>query len=149
MRRLIYGVLTSLVIVSAAMPAGAEPPITIAQQDSTLQQMYRQQRVLTDDMRTIMAQMQTMMAQMKALMSLPEGNPTMTDLYKQQQVILAQMDRIIGRSRLDTLPPQQSTATIQEVYQQQQLMLAEMKGMMAEMQKMIEVYRGRVSTPKR
>lgn len=151
MKRFAYGVLSSLVILSVTVPAKAETPtFMIAQQDSTIQRMFRELRVVTDDMQTMMAQMKTMMTEMKALTSVPAGQtPTMTDLYKQQQILTTQMETLIGRTKFDTIPPRAtSTATVQEVYQQQKVMMAEMKVMMAEMKRMMTVFRGRVTEPK-
>lgn len=150
MKRFAYGVLSSLVILSVAVPTKAETPtFMIAQQDSTIQRMFRELRVVTDDMQTMMAQMKTMMAEMKVLTSLPAGQtPTMTDLYKQQQILMTQMETLIGRTKFDTIPPRKSTATVQEVYQQQVVMMTEMKAMMAEMKRMMTVFRGRVTEPK-
>jgi len=86
------------------------------------------------------------MAQMKALTSLPNAqSPTMADLYKQQQVMIAKLETTLARTRLDTLPPRSSTATVQEVHDQQVAMIAEIKAMMVEMKTMMEVYRGRVT----
>ncbi len=148
MKRFAYGVLSSLVILSVTIPAKAETPtFTIAQQDSTIQRMFRELRVVTDDMQTMMAQMKTMMAEMKALTSVPAGkSATTNDLYKQQQVLIGQMDMLIGRTKLDTLLPRTtSTATVQEVQQQQQVMITEMKAMMTEMKAMMAAYRGRAT----
>ena len=151
MKRLIYGTLSGLVILSTAMPAKAESPTFVtAQSQATIEQMFRQQRVLTDEIQTMMAQMKIMMAEMKALTSLPPGkSASMTDLYNQQQILIARMDTLIGRTRLDTIAPKTtSSATVQEVYQQQVEMMAEIKEMMTEMKRMITVYRGRVTDPK-
>jgi hypothetical protein len=147
MKRLAYGVLSSLVILSAAGPVKAETPtFTIAQSESTIAQMYQQQRVLTEDIQTLMAQMKTVMAEMKALTASPSGKSvTMNDLYKQQQVLSARMDMLIGRTRYDTIQPtatipKTNSAAVQEVHQQQQAMVAEMKGMMTEMKKTFEYF---------
>jgi hypothetical protein len=143
MKRLAYGVLSSLVILSAAVPAKAETqPFMIAQSASTIEQMYQQQRVLTYDIKTMMTQMKAMMAEMKALTASPSGKPvTMNDLYKQQQVLAARMEMLIGQTKYDTIQPTpKDSATVQEVYQQQQMMIAEMKEMMAEMKKTFEYF---------
>ncbi len=152
MKRLVSGVLSSLLVLSTVVPAKAETPTyVVAQSESTIERMYQEQRVVTEGMLELMAQMKTMMAEMKALTSLPTGKPvTMNDLYKQQQIMAARMDALIGRTRLDTIQPRVSTsapspATVQEVHQQQQAMMTEMKEMMAEMQQMIAVYRGRAT----
>ncbi|PSB24321.1 hypothetical protein [Stenomitos frigidus] len=145
------GVLSSLLILATTVPVGATTPTaTVAQSNSSsIEQMFREQKVLTDEIKTLMTQMKAMMAEMKALTSLPEGQaPTMADLYKQQQVILAQV-QTLSQSRFDTLQPRKNTATVQEVHQQQVAMMAEMKSMMAEMKAMIEAYRGRASIYKR
>src|SRR5579885_1309754 len=89
MKKLAYGVLSSLLILATAIPSGATTPTTtIAQANSTsLDQMFQEQRVLTGELQKMMAQMKMMMAEMKALTSVPEGQtPTTTDLYKQQQI---------------------------------------------------------------
>lgn len=158
MKRLAYGVLSSLVILSAVGPAQAETPaFMVAQSESTIERMFQEQRVVTEGMLEMMAQMKVMMAEMKALMASPSGKPvTMNELYKQQQILAARMDALIGRTRLDTIQPKAvssatgatSSATVQEVQQQQQTMMAEMKEMMAEMKKMITVYRGRATDPR-
>ncbi len=142
MKRLACGVLSSLVILSAAIPAKAETPtFTIAQDLTTIEQMYEQQRVLTNDIQTVMTQMKAMMAEMKALTAAPSGKSvTMNDLYKQQQALSARMDLLIGRTRYDTIQPTATSpkatpATVQTVQQQQQVMVAEMKEMMIEMKK--------------
>jgi len=150
-RRLTYTLLSSLVILSTAMPAKAETPtFMIAQSNSTIERMFEQQRVLTDDIQTLMAQMKTMMAQMKALTSLPDGqSPTMADLYKQQQILMTRLEAALPRTRLDTIPPRSSAATVQAIHEQQTALVAEMKTMMAEMKAMMEVYRGRVTNNRR
>jgi hypothetical protein len=142
MKRLTCGILSSLVILSAAGVAKAETPaFVVAQSESTIERMYQEQRVVTEGMLELMAQMKTMMAQMKALTDLPPGKSvTMNDLYKQQQVLSARMDMLIGRTRYDTIQPtatspKASPATVQSVQQQQQVMMAEMKEMMTEMKK--------------
>lgn len=148
MKRLVYSIAYSLVIVSAAMPAHAETPIfKVAQSDSTIERMFRELRVVTDDMQTMMTQMKMMMAEMKALTSVPAGkSATTNDLYKQQQVLIGQMEILIGRTKLDTLLPRTtSTATVQEVRQQQKVMITEMKSMVAEMKAMMAAYRGRAT----
>lgn len=146
MKRLAYAALSSLMIASAAIPVGATPPpTTVAQSGSTIEQMYFQQRVLSQDLETLMTQMKAMMAEMKAVTAAPSGKTiTMEDLYKQQQVLAAQVETLIGRSRWDTLRPSATdTTTLQVVQQHQQAMIAEMKEMMTEMKKMVTVYRGR------
>lgn len=147
MKRLTCGILSSLVILSTAGVARAETPtFTIAQDLTTIEQMYEQQRVLTNDIQTLMTQMKTVMAEMKALTAAPPGKSvTMNDLYKQQQALSARMDMLIGRTRYDTIQPtatspKASSATVQSVQQQQQMMIAEMKGMMAEMKKTFEYF---------
>jgi HD superfamily phosphodiesterase len=142
MKRLACGILSSLVILSAAGVAKAEAPtFTIAQDLTTIEQMYEQQRVLTNDIQTLMTQMKTVTAEMKALTASPPGKAvTMSDLYKQQQALSARMDMLIGRTRYDTIQPtatrpKASLETVQSVQQQQQMMIAEMKEMMAEMKK--------------
>jgi cytochrome c556 len=155
MKRVTYGILSSLLILSVTLPVGAKTPTaTIAQSpnSATIEQMYREQKVLSDEIQTLMAEMKAMMAEMKALTSVPEGKtPTMADLYKQQQVILSRLETL-SQSRLDTILPKRSaangTATAQDVYQQQQAMMTEMKSMMADMKKMLEVYRGRAGVYK-
>jgi hypothetical protein len=72
----------------------------------------------------------------------------MTDLYKQQQVMLAQI-MTLSQSRLDTILPRKNAATVQDVYQQQAAIMAEMKTMMAEMKTMMEAYRGRAGVYKK
>ena len=151
MKKLVSGALSSLVILSATLPARAEiPTFTVAQSQSTIEQMFRQQRVLTEEIQTMMAEMKTMMAEMKALTALPVGqSATMNDLYKQQQILAMKVDSLIGRTRFDTIQPRTTeTVTVQEVHQQQTAMMAEMKEMMAEMKKMIAVYRGRGTEPR-
>jgi hypothetical protein len=146
MKRLIYGVLSSLLIVSTTVPAQAKTPTpAIALSNATIERMFREQKVFSEDIETLMTQMKAMMAEMKALTAAPAGQaPTMTDLYKQQQVMQAQIDTLLSRSRFDSLTPRGSTsATVEEVHQQQQAMIAEMKSMMGEMKKMVEIYRGR------
>jgi hypothetical protein len=148
---LIYGTLSSLLILSVITPAKADTqPLIVAQSNSTVDEMFRQQRVLKDDIQALMTDLRTMMAEMKALSSLPSGKTaTMNDLYKQQQLLAARFDSIVGRTRLDTIQPRAtSSASVQEVHQQQVEMLTEMKAMMAEMKRMIAVYRGRVTEPK-
>lgn len=148
MRKIVYGIVSSLVIVAAAMPAHAETPsFRIAQEDSSIERMFRELRVVTDDMQTMMTQMKMMMAEMKALTSVPAGkSATTNDLYKQQQVLIGQMEMLIGRTKLDTLLPRTtSKATVQEVQQQQQVMITEMKAMMTEMKAMMAAYRGRAT----
>lgn len=152
MKRVAYGILSSLLILSVTVPVGAKTPTAaIAQSNSmTIEQMFREQKVLTDEMQTLMAQMKAMMAEMKALTSLPSGQtPTITDLYKQQQLMLARIETLSNRTKLETILPQKSAATVQDVYQQQQAMMAEMKSMAAEMKQMLEVYRGRGGVYKR
>jgi hypothetical protein len=147
-RKIVYSLVSSLVIVSAAMPAKAETlPFMIAQQDSTIQRMFRELRVVTDDMQTMMTQMKMMMAEMKALTSVSAGkSATTNDLYRQQQVLIGQMEMLIGRTKLDTLLPRTiSTVTVQEVHQQQQVMITEIKAMMTEMKAMMAAYRGRAT----
>jgi hypothetical protein len=145
MKRLIYGGLSSLVILLSTVPVQAQTPaLVVAQSNSTIERMFREQRAFVGELETIMAEIKIMKAQMKALMALPEGKPaTMEDIYKQQQLLSAQMETLLLRNRLNTIPPRTSTATMQEVYQQQVAMMDEMKGMMTEMKKMIEIYRGR------
>jgi hypothetical protein len=148
MKRLVSGILSSLVILSATIPTQAQTPnFTVAQSESAIEQLSKEQRVVTEGMLELMAQMKTMMAEMKALTAPSSGKPvTMNDLYKQQQVLSTQMDMLIGRTRLDTIQPREArSASVQEVQQQQQVMIAEMKNMMAEMQKMMAVYRGRAT----
>ncbi|MBM0744858.1 hypothetical protein JOY44_25390 (plasmid) [Phormidium sp. CLA17] len=148
MKRLVYGIVSSLIIVSVAVPATAKTPtFVIAQQDATIQRMFRELRVVTEDMQEMMTQMKMMMAEMKALTSVPSGKPTTTnDLYRQQQVLIQQMEILIGRTRLGTIQPRTiSTSTVQEVQQQQQVMMTEMKEMMAEMKRMMAAYRGRAT----
>lgn len=150
MKRLVYGALSSLVILAIAVPGMAETPVTIIAQsesDTIIDRMFYEQRLLREDMRQMMAQMKAMMAEMKATQSMPAGKSvTMNDLYKQQQILAAQVESLINRNRLDTIPPRATTsATVQEVYQQQQTMISELKEMMAEMKKMVAVYRGRVT----
>lgn len=151
MKRLLYGTLSTLLILSVMTPAKANiPPFAIAQSNSTVDEMFRQQRVLKDDIQALMADMKTIIAEMKILSTLPSNKvATMNDLYKQQQLLAARFDSIIGRTRLDTIQPKAtSAATVQEVHQQQVEMITEMKAMMAEMKRMIAVYRGRVSEPR-
>jgi hypothetical protein len=114
MKRLTCGILSSLVILSAAGAAKAETPaFVVAQSESTIERMYQEQRVVTEGMLELMAQMKTMMAQMKALTAAPTGKPATTnDMYRLQQ----------------------------STQQQQQAMMAEMKGMMAEMKKTFEYF---------
>ena len=148
MKRLIYGMLSGLVIMSAAMPAKAETqPVIVAQSEGSLEQMYYQQRVLTEEIQSLMTQMKVMMAEMKALSSLPsDKSVTMNDLYKQQQLLDAKVDALIGRTRLDTIAPRTDrSATVQNVYQQQVSMVAEIKEMMAELKQMMAAYRGRAT----
>lgn len=152
MKRFAYGVLSSLVILSAVGPAKAETPaFTVAQSESAIERVAQEQRVLTEGMLEVMAQMKVMMAELKTLTSSPTGKPvTMEDIYKQQQMLEARVDALIGRTRLDTIQPRAispatNSATIQEVHQQQQAMMAEMKEMMTEMKQMITVYRGRAT----
>jgi len=148
MKRLIYGTLSSLIILSTVIPVQAEPQsVLTAQSNSTVERMFEQQRVLTEDIQMIMTQMKRMMAEMKVLTSMPSQQMvTMNDVYKQQQLLAARMDALIGRTRFDTIQPRTTgSATIQEVYQQQVDMVAEMKEMMAEMKRMVTVYRGRVT----
>jgi len=139
MKRLACGVLSSLVILSAVVPAKAETPtFRIAEDLTTIEQMYEQQRVLNNDIQTLMTQMKAMMAEMKALTAAPPGKAvTMNDLYKQQQALSARMDMLLSRTKFDTIQPtanssKASSATVQSVQQQQQVMIAEMKKMMAE-----------------
>lgn len=151
MKKLAYGILSSVLILAATVPVGATTPPTLVAQSSSsrIEQMFRQQRVLTDEIQSMMAQLKTMMAEMKALTSLPEGQtPTMTDVYKQQQVILAKIETL-SQSRFDTLLPRNKAATVQDVHQQQMAMIAELKTMMAEMKTMLEVYRGRAGVYQR
>lgn len=152
MKRFAYGVLSSLVILSAVVPAKAETSaFTVAQSESAIERVAQEQRVLTEGMLEVMAQMKVMMAELKTLTSSPTGKPvTMEDVYKQQQMLEARVDALIGRTRLDTIQPRATSpvtnsATIQEVHQQQQAMMAEMKEMMTEMKQMITVYRGRAT----
>jgi len=57
MKKLIYGMLSGLVIMSAVMPAEAETkPVVVAQSRSTIEQMYKQQRVLTQEIQSLMTQ---------------------------------------------------------------------------------------------
>ena len=146
MKKLAYGVLSSLLILAATVPVqAATPAVTVAQSNNSaaIEQMFREQKVLADELQTLMTQAKTMMAEMKVLTSPSEGQaPTMTDLYKQQQVILAQI-MTLSQSRLDTILPKKNAATVQDVYQQQAAIMAEMKTMMAEMKTMMEAYRGR------
>ncbi len=155
MKRVAYGILSSLLILSVTVPVGAKTPTAaIAQSNSmTIEQMFREQKVLTDEIQALMAQMKAMMAEIKALTSLPSGQtPTMADLYKQQQVILSRLETL-SQSRFDTISPRKPAATgkatVQDVHQQQQAMMAEMKSMAAEMKQMLEVYRGRGGVYKR
>ena len=145
MKRFAYGILSGLLVLAATAPVRAEIlASTTAQSNSTIGQMFREQRVLTDEMRTAMMEMKTMMAEMKALTSLPEGQtPTTTDLYKQQQILRSQMEMLLAQTRIDTILSRRNGATVQGLYQQQVAMLAELKGMMADMKMMIEVQRGR------
>jgi hypothetical protein len=150
-KKLAYGVLSSLLILAATVPVHATTPaVTIAQSNSAaIEQMFREQKVLADELQTLMTQAKTMMAEMKVLTSPPEGQaPTMTDLYKQQQVMLAQI-MTLSQSRLDTILPRKNAATVQDVYQQQAAIMAEMKTMMAEMKTMMEAYRGRAGVYKK
>ncbi len=153
MKKLTYGVLSSLLILATAIPSGATTPApTIAQANSaSIDQMFQEQRVLTGELQTMMAQMKMMMAEMKALTSIPEGQtPTTTDLYKQQQILIAQVETLTNRTKLDTiLSPGKRTATVQDVYQQQMAMAADLKAMMAEMKTMLEAYRGRAGAYRR
>jgi TolA-binding protein len=157
MKKLAYGLLSGLLMLAVTVPVGATTPTstivqptTVAQSNSaTIEQMFREQKVLTDEIQALMAQMKTMMAEMKALTSLPEGQaPTMADLYKQQQVILARLETL-SQSRFDTLVPKKNAATVQEVHQQQVAMIADLKTMMAELKTMAEVYRGRAGAYKK
>lgn len=148
MKKLVFGSLSSLVLLLTVMPAKAEiQPAVVAQSQSTIEQMFRQQRVLTDEMKSLMAQMKVLMAEVKALTAEPSEKPiTMGDLYKQQQILAARVDALIGRTRFDTIAPRATTSgSVQEVYQQQVEMMAEMKEMMAEIKRMVTVYRGRVT----
>ncbi len=150
MKRLIYGALSSLVIVSTAVPVMAETPVSIVAQtdsDTIIDRMFYEQRILREEIQQMMAQMKAMMAEMKATQAMPAGkNITMNDLYKQQQVLATQVEALVARNRLDTIPPRTTgTATVQEVHQQQQAMISELKTMMAEMKQMVAVYRGRVT----
>ncbi|MBW4578795.1 MAG: hypothetical protein KME42_04370 [Tildeniella nuda ZEHNDER 1965/U140] len=145
MRKLAYGVLSGFIILTTTIPVIAgTPTVTVAQSNSNLERMYREQRVFADEMKTMMAQMKRMMAEMKVLTSAPDGQtPTIADLYKQQQVLIARMETLTNPTKLETLLPRKNAATTQEVYQQQVAMMAEMKTMMAEMKTMMELYRGR------
>ncbi|MDX2232212.1 MAG: hypothetical protein NW220_21430 [Leptolyngbyaceae cyanobacterium bins.349] len=147
MKRLIYAALSSLALVSATMPAKANTQsFVIAQSQSTIEQMYKQQRVLTEEIQSLMTQMKIMMAEMKVLTAMPpEKSVTMNDLYKQQQLLSAKVDTLIGRTRLDAIAPRTDTATAETIQQQQMGMIAEMKEMMTEMKRMITVHRGRVT----
>ena len=157
MQRLAYTVLSSLLILATTVPVKAATPTfstiqanTVAQSNAaTIDQMFREQRVLSSELQTMMAQMKTMMAEMKALTSLPQGQtPTMTDLYKQQQVILARLETL-SQSRADTLLSGKNAATVQDIHQQQMAMMTDLKSMMAELKTLIEVYRGRADLYKR
>lgn len=156
MKRLAYGVLSSLLILATTIPVGAETSTTLVQSNTvaqsnsaTIDQMFRQQKVLADEIQALMAQMKTMMAEMKALTALPDGQtPTMADLYKQQQRLITQVEALTNRTKLETIQPRKSTATVQDVHQQQVTMMAEMKAMMAEIKSMSEVYRGRAGSYK-
>jgi len=163
MKKLAYGLLSGLLML-AAIPVGATTPTTtiaqshtIAQANSaTIEQMFQEQKVLTNEIQTLMAQMKAMLAEMKALTSLPEGQtPTMADLYKQQQVILTRLETL-SQSRFDTLVPKRSAvtgqgkaATVQDIHRQQLAIIADLKTMMAEMKTLMEVYRGRAGTSER
>lgn len=151
MKKLAYSVLSGFLILAATVPVQASTPAAIVAQSNsaTIEQMFREQKVLADELQTLMMQAKTMMAEMKVLTSPSEGQaPTMTDLYKQQQVILAQITTL-SQSRSDTILPKKDTATVQDVYQQQAAMMAEMKTMMAEMKTMMEAYRGRAGVYKK
>jgi hypothetical protein len=148
MKRLTCAAVSSLMVMSFITPVRAEStPAITAQSRSTIEEMFFRQRVLTDELQTLMAQMKMMMAEMNTLTTPPTEKPvTMADLHKQQQLLIARVDSLIGRSRLDTLSPKPATAaTVQDVYQQQVVMMAEMKEMMAEMKRMMVVYRGRAT----
>lgn len=148
MKRLVYGALSSLMILAVATPVMAETPATvIAQSESIVDRMFREQRVLTEEIQTLMTQMKAIMAEVKATNAMSSGKTvTMNDLYKQQQVLAAQVETLIARNRIDTIPPRAtSTATVQEVHQQQQAMMAELKDMMTEMKRMVAAYRGRAT----
>ncbi len=164
MKKLAYGLLSGLLLLAATIPVGATTPTTtitqshtIAQANSaTIEQMFQEQKVLTNEIQTLMAQMKAMLAEMKALTSLPEGQtPTMADLYKQQQVILTRLETL-SQSRFDTLVPKRSAvtgqgkaATVQDIHRQQLAIIADLKTMMAEMKTLMEVYRGRAGTSER
>ena len=170
MKKLAYSLLSGLLMLATTIPVGATTPTTtiaqshtiaqphtIAQANSaTIEQMFREQKVLTDEIQTLMAQMKVMLAEMKALTSLPEGQtPTMADLYKQQQVILTRLETL-SQSRFDTLVPKRSAvtgqgkaATVQDIHRQQQAIIADLKTTMAEMKTLMEVYRGRAGTSER
>ncbi len=125
MKKIAFGVLSSLLVLSAAIPAKAETPAFVVAQSApsieSIEQMYEQQRVVTETMTETMAQMKAMMAEMKALTATPNGKSVTTnDLYRQQQ----------------------------SIQQQQQAMMTEMKQMMAEMKQMLTVYRGRATNLK-
>jgi hypothetical protein len=119
MKRLATGILSSVLVLSAVVPVKAETPaFVVAQSESTIEQMFREQRVVTEGMLEMMAEMKAMMAEMKALTATPTGKTVTTnDLYRQQQ----------------------------SVQQQQQTIMAEMKQMMAEMKQMLTIYRGRAN----
>jgi len=147
MKRLVYGVLSSLLILSATLPAGAQTPTTtIAQSRPSFEQMYREQQVLTDEIKTMMIEMHALIEQMKALTSLPEGQtPTMADLYKQQLMLGARVDALLGQTKAYPSTSTQGAAIVQDVHQQQVAMMAELKSMMAELKTLAEVYRGRAN----
>lgn len=159
MKRLTYGILSSLLILFATVPVRANtapievktaPTITIAQASTlTIEQMYEKQRVLSDELQTMMAELKAMTAELKAVTALPPGkSPTMADLYRQQQVILERLNTL-SQTRIDSVLPRKVTATPQDVYQQQQAMLTEMKAMMAEIKQIADVYRGRADQYKK
>jgi len=145
-RKLTYGVLSSLLILSVTVPARAEiPSSAIAQSnEATIEQMFKEQRVLTNEIQTLMTQVKVLMAEMKALTALPEGQtPTMADLYKQQQLLMAQVQALTAQTRVETLLPRKGAATVKEVHEQQVAMIADIKSMMTELKSMIQIYRGR------
>ncbi len=124
MKKFAYGVLSSLLILAATVPVQATTPAAIVAQSNsaTIEQMFREQKVLADELQTLMRQAKKMMAEMKVLTSPPVGQaPTMTDLYRQQQMILAQITTL-SQSRSDTILPKKNAATVQDVHQQQAAM---------------------------
>ncbi|MBW4469721.1 MAG: hypothetical protein KME45_04875 [Stenomitos rutilans HA7619-LM2] len=150
MKKLTYGILSSLLILSVTVSVGATTPpaATIAQaKPLTIEQMFETQRVLSDEIQSTMAELKAMMAEIKALTAVPPGqNPTMADLYKQQQVIISQLEALnLSQTRIDSVLPKKRAATVQDVYQQQQALLTELKSMKAELKTMVETYRGRAN----